>query len=162
MELIALLDKLRLNTLAERLETVCETAAKRELNYKEFLTEALSVEFGDRQQKGIEQRMTLARLPYIKTIEQFDFSFQPSIDKKVIRELAGLGFVERSENVILLGPPGVGKTHLSIALAVKAITAGHRVLFMTLDQMLTKLKRAREENKLEKVLTTLVQLLAPI
>mgnify|MGYP000002108130 FL=1 len=157
MELIALLDKLRLNTLAERLETVCESAAKRELNYKEFLAEALNVELGDRQQKGIEQRTTLARLPYIKTIEQFDFSFQPSIDKKVIRELAGLGFVERCENVILLGPPGVGKTHLSIALAVKAITAGHRVLFMTLDQMLTKLKRAREENKLEKVLTTLVQ-----
>jgi len=108
MELIALLDRFRLNTLAERLETVCESAAKRELNYKEFLAEALSLEFGDRQQKGIEQRTTLARLPYIKTIEQFDFSFQPSIDKKVIRELAGLGFVERCENVILLGPPGVG------------------------------------------------------
>lgn len=75
----------------------------------------------------------------------------------MIRELAGLSFVERSENVILLGPPGVGKTHLSIALAVKAIAAGHRVLFMTLDQMLTKLKRAREENKLEKVITTLIQ-----
>lgn len=60
MELIALLDKLRLNTLAERLETVCETAAKRELNYKEYLTEALTVELGDRQQKGIEQRTTLA------------------------------------------------------------------------------------------------------
>ena len=157
MELTALLDKLRLNTLAECLETVCETAAKRDLNYKEFLAEALNVEFGDRQQKGVEQRTRLARLPHIKTIEQFDFSFQPSIDQKVIRELAGLAFVERCQNVILLGPPGVGKTHLSIALAFKAITAGHRVLFMTLDQMLMKLKRAREENKLEKVLTTLVQ-----
>lgn len=157
MELHTVLDKLKLNLLAERVESVCEQASKRDLSYKEFLLEALSLELCDKQQKGIEQRTTMARLPYIKTVEQFDFSFQPSIDKKVIRELAGLSFVERSENVILLGPPGVGKTHLSIALAVKAIAAGHRVLFMTLDQMLTKLKRAREENKLEKVITTLIQ-----
>jgi DNA replication protein DnaC len=157
MELHTVLDKLKLTLLAERIESVCEQASKRELNYKEFLLEALSLELNDKQQKGVEQRTVLARLPYIKTIEQFDFSFQPSIDKKVVRELAGLSFVERCENVILLGPPGVGKTHLSIALAVKAIAAGHRVLFMTLDQMLTKLKRAREENKLEKVITTLVQ-----
>lgn len=157
MELDTLLDRLKLNHLNECLESLCEQAAKRELNYKEFLQQALEQEWNDRYHKGIEHRTTLARLPYVKTLEQFDFAFQPSIDKKVIRELAGLSFVERNDNVIFLGPPGVGKSHLAIALAVKAIMAGHRVLFMTLDQVLTKLRKAREENKLEKMLTLLVQ-----
>ncbi|WP_236475416.1 ATP-binding protein, partial [Escherichia coli] len=66
----------------------------------------------------------------------FDFTFQPGIDRKVVRELAGLAFVERCENVILLGAPRVGKTHLAIALGVKAVDAGHRVLFMPLDRLI--------------------------
>lgn len=84
-----------------------------------------------------------------KTLEQFDFTFQPGIDRKVVRELAGLAFVERSENVILLGPPGVGKTHLAIALGVKAVDAGHRVLFMPLDRLIATLMKAKQENRLE-------------
>ena len=68
-----------------------------------------------------------------RALDQFDFDFQPSIDRKQVRELAGLSFVERAENVVLLGPPGVGKTHLAIALGVKAVEAGHSVLFLTLE-----------------------------
>ena len=86
-----------------------------------------------------------ARLPWLKTLEQFDFSFQPSIDRKVVRELSTLGFAERAENVVLLGPPGVGKTHLAIGLAIKAAQVGHRVLFLTLEQLMGKLKRASQE-----------------
>ncbi len=71
---------------------------------------------------------------------------------KVVRELAGLAFVERSENVILLGPPGVGKTHLAVALGVKAADAGHRVLFMPLDKLIATLMKAKQENRLEKQL----------
>lgn len=91
-----------------------EQAAKKELNYREFLCMAL------------ESRLKQARFPWVKTLEQFDFSFQPGIDRKVVRELDGLALVERSENVILLGPPRVGKTHLAVALRVKAAAAGHR------------------------------------
>ena len=101
-------------------------------------------------------RLKQARLPWLKTLEQFDFSFQPSIDRKVIRELAGLAFVERAENVIFLGPPGVGKTHLAIALGVKAAEAGHRILFLTLEELMTRLKRAFQENRLERQLSQLV------
>jgi DNA replication protein DnaC len=103
----------------------------------------------------MESRLKQARLPWVKTLEQFDFSFQPGIDRKVVRELAGLAFVERSENVILLGPPGVGKTHLAVALGVKAADAGHRVLFMPLDRLVATLMKAKLENRLERQLQQL-------
>ena len=152
MQLVNLLEKMKMEHLASQLETVCEQASKRELGFKEFLTEALETEWKGRHLKGVEGRLLQARFPWIKTIEQFDFGFQPSIDRKVIRELAGLGFVERAENVVLLGPPGVGKTHLAIALGVKAIEAGHRVMFLSLETLLTRLTKAKWENRLERQL----------
>lgn len=120
------------------------------------LFEALSCEWQGRKQKGSEARLAQARLPWLKTLEQFDFGFQLSIDRKVVRELSTLGFVGRAENVVLLGPPGVGKTHLAIGLAIKAAEVGHRVLFLTLEQLMSKLlKRASQENRLERQLQQL-------
>jgi DNA replication protein DnaC len=156
MQLMSLLGKMKMDYLTAQLDAVCEQAAKRDLGYREFLTEALQVEWRGRHQKGVESRLHLARFPWIKTLEQFDYSFQPSIDRKVVRELSGLGFVERAENVIILGPPGVGKTHLAIALGVKAAEAGHRVLFLTLETLLTRLTRAQNENRLERQLMQFV------
>ena len=148
--LSSLMTRLKLDFLPHALDSLCEQASKQDQNYREFLEAVLSSEWAGRHQKGLEGRLKQARLPWIKTIEQFDFSFQPSIDRKVVRELAGLGFVERAENVVLLGPPGVGKTHLAIALTVKAAEAGHRVLFMSLDKLMTTLKKAQLENRLER------------
>jgi DNA replication protein DnaC len=155
MALEQLLDRLKMEHLQASLDSLCEHASKQDLNYREFLEQALLQEWGGRHQKGLESRLKQARLPWIKTMEQFDFSFQPSIDHKIVRELAGLGFVERSDNVVLLGPPGVGKTHLAVALAVKAAEAGHRVLFMTLDRLVSTLMRARQENRLDRQLQQL-------
>lgn len=152
MELNQLLSKLKFQHLPEQLDSVCEQAAKKELDYPAFLTEALKAEWQGRHLLGVESRLKQARLPWVKTLEQFDFKFQPSLDRKVVKDLAALAFVERGENVILLGPPGVGKTHVAVALGVKAVEAGHRVLFLTLDTLLSKLKRAREENRLERQL----------
>jgi len=152
MQLVNLLEKMKMEHLANQLETVCEQASKRELGYREFLTEALETEWKGRHLKGVECRLLQARFPWVKSIEQFDFAFQPSIDRKVIRELTGLGFVDRAENIVLLGPPGVGKTHLAIALGVKAIEAGHRVLFLSLENLLTRLTRAKWENRFERQL----------
>lgn len=104
----------------------------------------------------MESRLAQARFPWVKTVEQFDFTFQPSVDRKLVRELSGLSFVDRAENVVLLGPPGVGKTHLAIALGVKAVEAGHRVLFLSLETLLSRLVRAKHENRLERQLQFLV------
>lgn len=156
MQLEGLIEKLKMDHLAAQVEGVCQQASKQDLNYKEFLTLALDAERRGWHLKGVESRLSQARLPWVKTIEEFDFSFQPSIDRKVVRELSGLAFAERAENVILLGPPGVGKTHLAVALGVKAVEAGHRVLFLTLESLIGRLSRARSENRLERQLKQLV------
>jgi DNA replication protein DnaC len=149
MELETLLDRLKMEHLEPQLDALCEQAAQREMDYKTFLAEALRLEWQGRFQRGIETRLRQSRFPWNKTLEQFDFDFQPSLDKRQVRELAGLSFVERAHNVVILGPPGVGKTHLAVALGVKAVEAGYSVLFHTLESLMTRLNRAQHENRLE-------------
>jgi len=155
MELAALLEKLKMDHLDAQLEAVCEQAAQRDLDYKSFLTSALETEWQGRFQRGIETRLRQSRFPWVKTLEQFDFDFQPSLDRRQVRELAGLSFVERAHNVVVLGPPGVGKTHLAVALGVKAVEAGFSVLFLTLETLMTRLVKAQQENRLERRLKQL-------
>lgn len=151
----SLFEALKFDHLAAQCDALLEQAAKKDLGYREVLTKALNCEWQGRKQKGAEVRLAQACLPWLKTLEQFDFSFQLSVDRKGVRELSTLGFVGWAENVVLLGPPGVGKTHLAIGLAIKAAEAGHRVLFLTLEQLMSKLKRARQENRLERQLQQL-------
>jgi DNA replication protein DnaC len=156
MELETLLAKLKMDHLEAQLDTVCEQAAQQELDFKSFLSQALAVEWQGRDRRGIETRLRQARFPWIKTLEQFDFEFQPSLDRRQVRELAGLSFLERSHNVVILGPPGVGKTHLAVALGVKAVEAGYSALCLTLETLITRLVRAQSENRLERALKQLV------
>lgn len=155
IEIETLLTKLKMDHLALQIDTVCEQAAKAEIDYKTFLGRALETEWNGRYQKGIEARLRQSRFPWVKTLEQFDYEFQPSLDRRQVRELAGLSFVERAHNVVILGPPGVGKTHLSIALGVKAVEAGHSTLFLSLENLMVKLVRAKTENRLDRALKQL-------
>jgi DNA replication protein DnaC len=155
VELTTLLERMKMDHLLAQLDGVCEQAAQGDADYKSFLARALEAEWRGRYQRGVEGRLKQARLPWVKTLDQFDFDYQPSIDRKQVRELAGLSFVERAQNVVLLGPPGVGKTHLAVALGIKAVEAGYSVLFLTLETLMGRLVRARHENRLERSLQQL-------
>jgi DNA replication protein DnaC len=129
-----LLKPLGLTQLAQVLPSVLEEARQQQWSYEAFLRRALQTELTGRQQRALERRLRAARLPAQTRLETFDFSFQPTICERLVRELAGLSFVATATNVVLLGPPGVGKTHLASALARKAVEAGHTALFVTLRQ----------------------------
>ena len=140
-----LLEGLGLTTAAELLDARLEAAAHSELTYLSFLAGLLEVEKTERQRRSEETRIKLSRLPHQKTLEEFDFDFQPNIDRRQFKELSTLSFAARSENVILLGPPGVGKTHLAIGLAVQALRSGMTVYFASLTQLIADLKKAIDD-----------------
>lgn len=113
---------------AERIvDQLCEEASSRQSGYTELLCRVLDAELDQRRDRGTQMRLKLAHFPFQKTLEQFDFGFQPSIDQRQVEELATLNFVAEGGNVVLLGPPGVGKTHLAVALGLKACLAGYTV-----------------------------------
>jgi len=124
------LESLGLKALQAWLENLLEQASKKEPSYADFLDELLNCEVEARRTRYLRARLQLAHLPFVKNFEQFDFSFQPSIDERQIRELRSLRFIHEASNVIFLGPPGVGKTHLSVALAEAAIRAGLGAYFI--------------------------------
>jgi DNA replication protein DnaC len=144
------LQGLGLKAVEARLEGLLEQAAKQEPSYADFLDELLACEVDARRSRYLRARLQLAHLPFIKNFEQFEFGFQPSIDERQIRELRTLRFVHEASNVIFLGPPGVGKTHLSVALAEAAIQAGFGAYFMTAHDLVHDLGRAYRESRLDR------------
>lgn len=134
--------------LSEMVESHLERAGRESPSYADFLLGLLSSECGFRRDRSLEGRIRQSRLPCRKTLEQFDFSFQPSIDKRQVQELQTLRFVHEAENVVFLGPPGVGKTHLSVALAMEAMKAGFSALYSTAADLVTDLGKAAREGKL--------------
>ena len=134
------LKRLGLTQLARVLPTLLDEARQQQLSYDAFLRQALDAELGGRQQRALERRVRAAHLPRRVRLDAFDFSFQPSLSERLVRELASLRFVQTATNVVLLGPPGVGKTHLASALAIQAIEAGYSALFTTLSQLAAALE----------------------
>lgn len=144
------LQALGLVEAASVLDARLEAASKAELAYADFLADLLDAEIAVRRRRYLDTRTKLARLPFKKTLEQFEFDAQPSIDRRQIQELASLTFIPHADNVILLGPPGVGKTHLSVALGLLAIHHGFGVYFTTMHRLLEDLRVAHEERRLER------------
>jgi DNA replication protein DnaC len=152
-----LLSSLSLSEADATLEAHLERAAVAPLSYAELLCELLESEVNTRHDRYLSTRLKLAHLPYQKTLEQFDFGFQPSIDERQIRELRTQRYVHDASNVILLGPPGVGKTHLSVGLAIESIKAGMSAYFITANEMIQNLSAAAREARLAKRLQVYVR-----
>jgi DNA replication protein DnaC len=131
-----------------------QSAAKEKLPYEDYLGNLIEMEAMDKSQRSLHTRLQKARFPAMKTLEEFDFTFQPSLNEKQVIALSSLSFIERKENVLLLGPPGVGKTHLAIALGVKACMAKYRVLFMRCQDLLQQLGAAKVTGRLGSLLVS--------
>ena len=134
--------QLNLSHLEAALPQLLEGARREQWTYETFLERLLSAELEGREQKAIARRLKAARIPSKKTLDGFDFSFQPTLSERRLRELADLSFVRTCTNIVFLGPPGTGKTHLSLALADRALTAGYSVLFTQLSELAQSLESA--------------------
>jgi DNA replication protein DnaC len=141
------LSRLNLNRAAEVLETIAQQAEADKRSYLTFLDQLLEEEVAVKEKRRFQTAMKTAGLPGAKTIEEYDFSFHPQLNKKEIMSLFDMDFIPKKENVIFLGPPGVGKTHLAISLAIKACSHGFKVYFTTMDILIKKLKESQSNHK---------------
>jgi DNA replication protein DnaC len=142
------LGRLRLGRVAEQLDALLSDAARSEPTYMDFLDVILREEVSAKQRKRVAMGIQIAHFPTVKTLDDFDFKFQPSVDQKLVRELALGHYIAQAENVLVFGPPGVGKTHLAIALGRAAVEAGYSTLFTSATSLLATLSKAETEGQL--------------
>jgi DNA replication protein DnaC len=148
-EIAHLFRSLKAPAAARALPKLADRARSEEWSYERFAEALLSSEVASRESHGGENRIKAARFPARKTLEEFDFTFQRSVRKQVVEHLGQLDFLHARENVVLLGPPGTGKTHLAIALGIRACLAGQRVAFATATEWVAKLGEAKRQGNLE-------------
>lgn len=151
------LTRLKLVATRERLDALLQEAARKELSFMDFLDLVLSEEAQSKDLKRTRMGIQIAHFPVVRRLEDFDFSLQPSIDQKLIRELETGRFIANGENVLLLGPPGVGKTHLAIGLGRKVVEHGASALFVPALGLVAQMMRAESEGRLEERLTHLTK-----
>lgn len=142
------LERLKMEAALVELEDVLERGGREEKSAVEILDDLLERELRDRFERRVKTNFKLSGLPLVKRLEEFDFEAQPQVPKRTVEELATLRFLHQGENVLFLGPCGVGKTHIAVGLAVKALENGHRVYFLTLHDLVSKARAAREKSKL--------------
>ena len=151
------LEQLGLGVAREHLDTACQQAAAGNWSYSHFLGYLLEGELQERHRKTVALNMQFARFPYLKRLEDFQFDAQPGLDRRLIEELATGRFLHEGRNIVFLGPPGVGKTHLAIALGVITAEMGHRVYFVTAIEMARRLSKALAENTLHREMNNLTR-----
>lgn len=150
--LIERLIKIGWHHTADQIDGLLEDASKHNVPYSEFLNSLLLHEIEKREASALQKRIQQAKLPFHKTIHEFDFTFQPSISEKRVKEVLTCRFINNGENVLLLGPPGVGKTHLSIAFSSEAIMKGYTALFLRADDFINECKKAHTKGLLNRII----------
>jgi DNA replication protein DnaC len=154
-EIVFLTRSLKAPTLREAVGRLAERARAETWTYEEFLAACLQREVAARESHGGEGRIKAARFPARKSLEEFDFDHARALRRETIAHLGTLDFVTGRENVVFLGPPGTGKTHLAIGIAIRACQAGHRVLFSTASEWVARLAEAHQAGRLQAELTRL-------
>jgi DNA replication protein DnaC len=147
--------KLGMYTIAASFEAEAERAAKDETPYAAYLARLIELEMADKADRSVNARIARARFPVMRTLEEFDFTFQPGLSAVRVRELANLAFLDHATNVLFIGGPGVGKTHLAISVGLKACAARRSVLFSSAADLLDELVAAEVSHNLGKVLAHL-------
>lgn len=151
------LKKLHLSGITKTADMRIEQAIKEKLSYQEFLEILINDELMNRTNNGNHKRLQQAKFPQQKTIEEFNFNYQPSINRQTIYQLGSCDFVRKKENIAFIGPPGTGKTHLAISIGIKAVIQGYSVLFITLTDMLEDLYMSRADNSFSQKLKKYTQ-----
>src|SRR5437879_1645928 len=154
-ELSHLFRALKAPAAAWALSALAQRAREEDWSHERFLEAVLATEVSSRESHGGESRIKAARFPARKTLEEFDFTFQRSVKRQVVEHLGQLDFLHAKENVILLGPPGTGKTHLAIAVSIRACLSGARVAFATATEWVARLSEAKRQNSLDQELRRL-------
>ena len=149
---VELCDELRLGGIAAQYTALAQKAAENKSSFTDFVEQLLSVERESRRARAREMFARIAGFPAIKTLDQYDFSFATGAPRKQIMELASLAFIERAENVVFLGPSGVGKTHLAIALGYLATQKGYKTRFFSAADLVLMLEAAQRQGRYRQVM----------
>ncbi|MHB1956469.1 MAG: IS21-like element helper ATPase IstB [Sulfobacillus sp.] len=145
--LTALCERLKLPEVGRLAAARAQQAATEQWTYTDYLIDVFQAEVAARQARYVVSHTQMSHLPFHKTLAQYDFTFQPSLDERQVRQLLTLQWVDAADNLIVLGPPGVGKTHLVVAMAVQAITERISVYFITIQDLVADLRKAWDENR---------------
>jgi len=151
--LVAMLDRLKLTAIRDQLDSLLDEAARSEMTMREALGFLVSREISRRDERRIEMATKLAQFPFVRELDGFDWSAQPSLDQRQIRELATCRWIAHGDALLFLGPPGTGKTHLAVSLGRQAIRHNYSVQFVTAATLVAALAKAHGDGRLEEQLT---------
>ena len=146
------LTKLNLNNMAASITDYRQQVNDSQISFSEALLELTDKEIAYQRQESLKRRIKRARFPIVKRLSDFNYQFQPSVNRQQIDEFATMSFLDNQENIIFIGSPGVGKTHLSIGLGIEACRQGVRTLFINCHELILRLKAAQEKQHLERVM----------